>query len=104
MFMMRWNVGQLLDGWRIRISAFSEQNHRTVIVDGEYHCGRKSGDKYLNIIGYESDFSDSFPNFEEIVETEDGIFANYQIWANYDILNEDGTLYLAATDPIPVYE
>lgn len=24
-------------------------------------------------------------------------------WSNYDILNEDGTLYLAASDPIPVY-
>lgn len=26
------------------------------------------------------------------------------IWSNYDILNEDGTLYLAASDPVPVYE
>jgi hypothetical protein len=25
-------------------------------------------------------------------------------WANFDLLNEDGTLYLAASDPIPVYE
>ena len=24
------------------------------------------------------------------------------IWANYDLLNEDGTLYLAASDPVPV--
>lgn len=26
------------------------------------------------------------------------------IWANYDILNEDGSVYLAASNPIPVYE
>jgi hypothetical protein len=26
------------------------------------------------------------------------------IWANHDILNEDGTTYLAASDPVPVYE
>lgn len=26
------------------------------------------------------------------------------IWSNYDILNEDGSLYFAASDPIPVYE
>lgn len=26
------------------------------------------------------------------------------IWANYDILNNDGELYLAASEPIPVYE
>lgn len=25
------------------------------------------------------------------------------IWSSYDILNSDGTVYLAATDPIPVY-
>lgn len=35
-----------------------------------------------------------------------GLFANGGIvWANYDVLNkEDGTLYLAASDPVPVYE
>lgn len=27
---------------------------------------------------------------------------NYLIWSNHDIFNEDGTLYLAASDPIPV--
>lgn len=26
------------------------------------------------------------------------------IWANYDILNEDGTIHLATSDPVPVYE
>ena len=26
------------------------------------------------------------------------------IWANFDVLNEDGTVYLAASDPVPVYE
>lgn len=26
------------------------------------------------------------------------------LWANFDVLNEDGTVYLAASDPIPVYE
>jgi hypothetical protein len=25
------------------------------------------------------------------------------IWANYDVLNEDGSVYLAASEPIPVY-
>lgn len=25
-------------------------------------------------------------------------------WANYDVLNEDGTVYLAKSDPVPVYE
>ena len=26
------------------------------------------------------------------------------IWCNTDILNEDGTVYLAASEPVPVYE
>ena len=26
----------------------------------------------------------------------------YPIWTNHDILNEDGSLYLAASDPVPV--
>ena len=34
-----------------------------------------------------------------------GSFSPEQLaWSNYDILNEDGTVYLAASDPIPVYE
>lgn len=28
----------------------------------------------------------------------------YPMWANYDVLNADGSVYLAASDPIPVYE
>lgn len=26
------------------------------------------------------------------------------VWSNYDILNKDGTVYLAASEPVPVYE
>ena len=26
------------------------------------------------------------------------------VWSNFDVLNKDGTLYLAASEPIPVYE
>jgi hypothetical protein len=26
------------------------------------------------------------------------------LWTSHDILNEDGTVYLAASEPIPVYE
>ena len=34
----------------------------------------------------------------------DGTTENVLVWANHDILNEDGTLYLAASEAIPVYE
>lgn len=26
------------------------------------------------------------------------------LWSNFDVLNEDGTVYLAASEPVPVYE
>lgn len=32
------------------------------------------------------------------------IDSNPTRWANHDILSEDGTVYLAASDPVPVYE
>lgn len=32
-----------------------------------------------------------------------GMGSGIVIWANYDVYNRNGTLYLAATDPIPVY-
>lgn len=44
----------------------------------------------------------------EWVEGEYGTVANSNtltsvpVWANHDVLNEDGTLYLAAGDPVPV--
>lgn len=34
----------------------------------------------------------------------DGATENVLVWTNHDILNEDGSVYLAASEPIPVYE
>lgn len=39
-----------------------------------------------------SDASPSYPYYQN------------SMWANFDVLNEDGSLYLAASEPIPVYE
>lgn len=35
---------------------------------------------------------------------EDGVLEHLPRWSNYDITYEDGTVYLAASEPIPVYE
>ena len=43
-----------------------------------------------------SDFSDAM-SFERYIAA-----STHYVWANYDILKGDGTLYLAASDPIPV--
>lgn len=54
-----------------------------------------------------------FPGASEwtlFTETASGIILSdstsdrNMVWANYDILNEDGSVYMAASDPIPVYE
>lgn len=52
----------------------------------------------------------AYPNYTEWTLSNsigtDG-FNNYLhmvVWANYDVLNLDGTVYLAASDPVPVYE
>lgn len=75
---------------------FSEPHHLTVPNDkGVYAIGVFLGEKYLT------------GGFSELTE-ETGTDPNgHRIttsphWANYDILNNDGTLYLAASDPIPV--
>ena len=38
----------------------------------------------------------------EVVHTKYAVSGSS--WANYDILNEDGSIYLSASDPIPIYE
>lgn len=40
----------------------------------------------------ESDGAESYQNVSRID------------WANFDVLNEDGSVYLSASEPIPVYE
>lgn len=40
----------------------------------------------------------------KIENAQSGLFTASSLWANFDVLNEDGTVYLAASDPIPVYE
>ena len=39
-----------------------------------------------------------------IEDTEDWIYDYYPFYSNTNIYKEDGTIYLAASDPIPIYE
>ena len=44
---------------------------------------------------------------EPTVTTEDDFMPvpdSILIWANFDVLNEDGSVFLTASEPIPVYE
>lgn len=42
--------------------------------------------------------------YREAGENESLGGAEYMLWSSHDILNEDGTTYLAASEPVPVYE
>lgn len=42
-------------------------------------------------------------DFSELTYATEPYVGNID-WANFDVLNEDGTVFLAASDPIPVYE
>ena len=41
-------------------------------------------------------------NYGVLYLLDNALMAKQFQWANFDILNEDGTLYLAASDPVPV--
>ena len=45
-------------------------------------------------------FTDSSPDPELIPRF--GVATKLLSWANFDVLNEDGTIYLAASEPVPV--
>lgn len=58
------------------------------------------------------DYYDKDPPYFKLKSTSDSDIVSlvqtpgreYLLWSNYDIPNEDGSLYFAASDPIPVYE
>ena len=52
------------------------------------------------------DSAGDFTEFGEVSELSDSLkFAlENVIWTNTDLYNTDGTLYLASSDPVPVYE
>lgn len=71
--------------------------------------GDNTGDWLCNITGGQRWRHD--PNIKawvlkENLETDEKPIWSFGqgFWASHDIYNEDGTLYLAASDPIPVYE
>ena len=61
-----------------------------------------SKSRYIN--GVYSPFSDMLESPSETYPyNQNGLTSNPD-WANYDVLNKNGTLYLAASEPVPVYE
>lgn len=89
--------------------AFSTPHHKNAYreADGLYHFAILAGESYL-----EAKITTTIKNefdglsFHPEVKTKESMayFAKNATWANYEVQNADGTVYLAASDPIPVYE
>jgi hypothetical protein len=68
----------------------SSGNSERVDIPGGYHYSYWNGGTWSDPTSYDEPF------------TSDN--AKDAVWANFDILNTDGSIYLAASDPVPVIE
>ena len=85
-----------LMGW---LYAFSEKKHLDTANNSGTMCTSvAAGETYLTCLAYPPIFGE----IEEVTATENKTMDSKLLWANYNVLNADGTLYLPASDPIPV--
>ena len=88
------------------IYLYVESEYMTIrVIDGAARIGYDKVRDYMywyyQQISGEWEFQNEHTNMEAIDWWCD---ATDLIWANHDILNADGSVYLAASDPVPVYE
>lgn len=78
----------------------------TKIDETKTYCWIKAGTQYerYTIVDGKWEYSSSGTHEESANEEADGyvVLAVIPKWADYDIFYKDGTLYLAASDPVPV--
>lgn len=67
--------------------------------NGDYKTGKSEIE-----IDAESTWSDF--TYHEYNDADGGFYKSVAkvYWSNHDILNDDGTIHLSASDPVPVYE
>ena len=87
-----------------RLHCFREKPYVYTADNGSTYYGSRDGCDYY-YLGAEYEGSTTGWTFNALYEDKDGISLPKNIkWANFDILNEDGTLYFAGSEPIPIYE
>lgn len=100
-------------GFFLSMYCFSEPHHNIIEYNGTNPCvGVEAGETYLESrIMYVDITNTQLPTPEEITATAQNRFFQADVynsdtilWANYDILDKDGNVVLAASEPIPVYE
>lgn len=95
-------VAMLNQVYRVVFIAYSDPMHLVLTSSsGGMSVGVKAGETFLQIVYWTS--NDTIPDFEEKSLTYDYLLGTPD-WANYDVQNADGTVYLAASEPVPVYE
>ena len=86
-----------------RLYVLSEASHMTMTDSGGNACiGAEAGTTYMVANTYVGNAT--WGSFTSYTEEEPKVLSSSVGWANYDIRNADGTLYLSASEPIPVYE
>lgn len=70
-------------------------------VTGEYCIGYRNGDVKFSKYPSGTEWTNKTVYENEGLSSE---MDNDLVWANFDILNEDGTVFLEASEPVPVYE
>lgn len=88
-----------LSRWCYKLHLTTEPFYGTDI-NGDYCIGRHAGD--ITYKFYEGDAAwdtepTTYPNDGVVVSLNENL-----IWSDFDILNTDGSVYLAASDPVPV--
>ena len=87
---------------------FKSEKQKDYLVNGKYKFAFEAGEEYLQSYirtSQDGDLSQKvFPAPQEYTANATGAFADTALWSNYTVKNWDGSVYLAASEPVPVYE
>ena len=86
-----------------RLTVLPEARHLTIPEGSETaFITAEEGMSYMSASYYEG--SAAWGQFTTYTAEETKLLSNSPHWANYDIKNPDETVYLEASNPVPVYE
>lgn len=74
-----------------------------LIYYGDLKFGPPEG-KTAQIIQYIDSYGFKDGWGESSTQTVQGTYSYEPVWTNHDVLDQDGTVYLAASEPVPIYE
>lgn len=93
----------------IRVATFALFTKALLYIMQDFHLydadsfQSTTGDMVCSITWTTANGMDTDAEWSEFGETGTSTFGLAEtIWSNFDIYNEDGTLYLAASEPVPV--